>query len=127
MDGRAQDQGTHGHRRGRRGEALAAAYLEGRGWRILDRNWRFHYKEIDLVAARDDVVAFVEVKSRGPGAWGHPLASIGWRKRRDLAVAARGWIAARGRAGTSYRFDAVVVVTDGAGTRVEHLADAWRL
>lgn len=115
------------HRQGRRGEALAAAYLERRGWRILERNWRFHHKEIDLVVERDGLVAFVEVKTRGGGAWDHPLASITERKRRELCVAARGWIALRGRVGESYRFDAVAVVRDGAGTRVEHVESAWRL
>ncbi|MFW6330796.1 MAG: YraN family protein [Gemmatimonadota bacterium] len=116
-----------GHRFGQRGETLAASYLSGRGWRIVARNWRFHHKEIDLVAERDGVVAFVEVKSRGPAAWAHPLGSIDAGKRRDLAVAARGWIALHGRSGQSYRFDAITVRRVGARTLLEHSEDAWRL
>lgn len=115
------------HEFGKRGEQLAASYLEGRGWRVVERNWRYHHKEIDLVARRGREVAFVEVKTRGAGAWGHPLESITAAKRRDLRTAALGWITLRGRPGESYRFDAVVVERDASGTRVEHVADAWQL
>lgn len=118
---------TRSHELGRRGERLAAACLRQRGWSILDRNWRFHHKEIDLVARRGRVVAFVEVKTRAGDALGHPLESITRAKRRDLTVAARGWVALRGTVGESYRFDAVAVVQDRSGTRVEHIEDAWRL
>lgn len=115
------------HELGRRGEKLAESHLRRCGWRILERNWRFHHKEIDLVAQRGQVVAFVEVKARAAGGLGRPLESITAAKRRDLGIAARGWIALRGRAGESYRFDAVAVLQDRAGTRVEHVEDAWRL
>lgn len=115
------------HRRGRRAEATAAAYLERQGWRVLHRNWRFHRKELDLVVERDGVVAFVEVKARSPDGWGHALEAITARKRRDLAVAARGWIALHGGRYHSFRFDAVTVVRGPRRTRVEHVPDAWRL
>lgn len=109
------------------GERQAASYLRSRGWRILARNWRFHHKEIDLVVQRDGVVAFVEVKTRAEDAWAHPLAGIGRAKRRDLGIAARGWVAARGRVGESYRFDAITVIRGRDGSRLEHVEEAWRL
>lgn len=115
------------HRFGRRGETLASRYLQARGWEVLARNWRFHHKEIDLVVRRAGIVAFVEVKSRTSGSLGHPLESISAGKRRELETAARGWIALRGREGESYRFDAVVVVRGGTGTRLEHVEEAWHL
>jgi putative endonuclease len=115
------------HRFGRRAEDLVAAHLEAGGWRILDRNWRFRHKELDLVAERDGVVAFVEVKARAAGGWGHPLDAITAAKRRELSVAARAWIARRGGRSARYRFDAAVVVRDGDTTTLEHFEDAWRL
>lgn len=115
------------HELGRRGEKLAESYLRQCGWRILDRNWRFHHKEIDLVARRGRVVAFVEVKARRTGGLGHPLETITAAKRRELVIAARGWIALRGRPGESYRFDAVAVVEGRSGTCVEHMEGAWQL
>lgn len=111
---------------GRRAEALAAAYLERSGWRILDRNWRFHHKEIDLVAERGGVVAFVEVRARRDAGLAHPLETITAAKRRDLAIAARGWIATRGGPYQGFRFDAVAVTRGAGTTTVEHVEDAWR-
>jgi putative endonuclease len=118
---------TRSHRFGRRAEELASAHLTTRGWRILDRNWRFHHKELDIVAERDGVVAFVEVKARRAGVCGHPLEAISAAKRRELSVAARAWIGARGQRGECYRFDAAVIVRDGDRTTLEYFEDAWRV
>lgn len=115
------------HRLGRWAEGQAAAYLRSRGWRVLDRNWRFHHKELDLVVEQDGLVAFVEVKARSAGGWGHALDAITVAKRRDLATAARGWIAEHGRPGHGYRFDAVFVTRSPDDVRVEHIEDAWRV
>ena len=115
------------HERGRRAETVAAAWLERQGWRVLDRNWRFHHKELDLVVEREGIVAFVEVKARADDGWGHALEAITVRKRRDLAVAARGWLAEHGGPFHTFRFDAVVVVQGSSGTRFEHVEDAWRV
>lgn len=120
------------HAVGRRYEGLAAAWLQARGWGILARNARGGHREIDLVARRRGVVAFVEVKARRSLAWGHPLEAITRRKRRDVEAAARRWMLEhRGDAALSgvrtWRFDVVGVVHEPGGLpRIEHLADAWR-
>lgn len=108
-------------------ERLAADLLVRNGWTILHRNWRFGRREIDLVVRRDRTVAFVEVKARSRVAHGHPLESIDWRKRRDLAIAASGWIERHGRRADEYRFDAVhVLVRQRLGRRSEDCtADPW--
>lgn len=111
---------------GRRGEELAASYLEGRGWTVIARNYRAGPKEIDLVAARGGVVAFIEVKARATATGGTPLEPIRLLKRRAVEVAARRWILENGRPGTTYRFDAVAVRIRGANHEIEHIADAWR-
>lgn len=113
---------------GARGEALAAALLERAGWRILARNWRSGHREIDLIAERDGVVAFVEVKTRAGLGFGHPAEAITAQKRRDLARAAQMWILRNGRPGWVYRFDAVAIWWPPQGPpRLEHIEDAWRL
>ncbi len=121
-----------GHERGRRGEALAAEFLVARGWIILERNWRDGPRELDLVAHRDGVLAFVEVKTRSGGACGSPLEGITRRKRREVERAARAWLQERGACLTSIgtiRFDAVAVHLSGGpgtgGIEVHHLEDAW--
>ncbi len=120
--------------RGREGEEAARGYLVERGWTILDRNWRDGPREIDIVARRGEVLAFVEVKTRGGQTLGSPLESITRRKRREVERAASAWLRSRGGARrtegvrtTFVRFDAVVVSLDGrADPQVRHVADAWR-
>jgi putative endonuclease len=109
-------------------EALAASFLERRGWTILERNWRSGHKEIDLIAARAGVIAFVEVKARRRGSCGHPLDAITRYKRRQLALAARAWLARAGALAADFRFDAIWVIGDPTGRHeIEHVSGAWRL
>lgn len=75
---------------GRAAEEIAAAHVEADGFRVLWRNVRIGPLELDLVAKKDDLVIIVEVRSRGPGAFAGPLASVTWTKRRMLLRAARG-------------------------------------
>jgi putative endonuclease len=113
---------------GDRGESLAARYLEQRGWTILVRNFRVGRKEIDLVARRCEVVAFVEVKTRAGKGYGHPLEAITWRKRREIQQVAAAWISRYGRPDDVYRFDAMAVMLPSGGLlEVEHVEDAWRM
>ena len=111
---------------GRRGEAIAEAYLAERGWVVLGRNYRAGPKEIDLIAARSGVVAFVEVKTRTTRTGGTLLEPIGALKRRAIVTAARRWIHENGRGGSVYRFDAIGVDLRGAEAVIEHVPDAWR-
>ncbi|SJM68497.1 YraN family protein [Gulosibacter sp. 10] len=86
---------------GRRGEDLAAEYLEASGYEILDRNWHCRWGEIDLVAARDGALVCVEVKTRSSVLAGHPLDAITdeklQRMRRVAGAWRRGHPDARGR------------------------------
>ena len=115
------------HDLGRASEFLAAEYLLDRGYRILERNYRVGHKEIDLIAQRDRVIAFVEVKARAGAGYGHPLEAITWAKRREISYVARVWIAGHGRPGLLYRFDAVAILWRNQQAIVEHVPDAWRL
>jgi putative endonuclease len=83
---------TNNVERGRRGEEIAAEYLEGVGYRILRRNWRCRQGEIDIVAAEGDAVVVVEVKTRfGHGA-GHPLEAVTPSKLARLRLLAGAWL-----------------------------------
>ncbi|MFW6079751.1 MAG: YraN family protein [Gemmatimonadota bacterium] len=116
------------HDLGRRGEALAAATLARRGWTILERNFRLGRNEIDIVARRGVVVAFIEVKTRAGLGHGHPLEAITRAKRREIERVARAWLERHGRPGDVYRFDAVAITWRRHGRPVvEHVPDAWRV
>lgn len=115
------------HELGRQGEALAADELERAGWSIVARNYRLGHKEVDLVARRGAVVAFIEVKTRAGADYGHPLEAITRAKRAEIERVAQVWIDRHGRAGDRYRFDAVAIVWGEAGRpSIEHVEDAWR-
>lgn len=111
--------------RGQPAERLAARYLLRRGWRILARNWRGGGGEIDLVAARGGVVAFVEVKARGdPTALDDPVTSA---QRMRLVRAASAFLAGRPDLDRAWaRFDLIAVDTGARrGPRIRHVAAAF--
>ena len=114
---------------GRKGEEEAVRYLEDRGWKILGRNVRQDRKEVDVIAFRDGVLAFIEVKCRTSRRFGHPVEAITWRKRREIAWVARAWLRARTLpSGTLVRFDAISVLCPaGEAPQILHLPDAWRM
>ncbi len=113
---------------GDRGEELAARFLQQAGWTILDRNFRMGRKEIDLIARRGEIIAFVEVKTRAGLGYGYPLEAITWKKRREIQQVAMAWIDRKGSPDNIYRFDAVSVqVGSGGPPIIEHVEDAWRM
>jgi putative endonuclease len=113
------------HRRGAAGENLAIAFLEARGWQILEHRFRMGRLEIDLVVRRRDVVAFVEVKTRRCLAFGSPLQAITWTKRREIARVASAWIDRYGKPEDLYRFDVIGVTLVGGRPRIEHVENAF--
>ncbi len=100
---------------GRLGEDLAAEYVTGLGWRILDRNWRTRYGELDLIAADGRTLVVVEVKTRASRVYGDPVAAITPAKLRRMRLLARQWLAAQPDDAPWWeviRFDAVSVQLD---------------
>lgn len=115
-------------RSGHWAEELAAKHLERAGWSILARNFRFGRNEIDLIAERAGVVAFVEVKSRSSGRFGHPLESIGNGKREAIRRAAAGWLSEGRVSARAYRFDAISVQRQHSSSSeplLQHVEAAW--
>lgn len=105
---------------GRRAERIAAWWLRLRGWRILATRARTRAGEVDLVARRGRVLAFVEVKRRG-SAEAADLA-LDRRRLRRVAAAAELLAARYGREGDSWRIDAVFIVP---GRWPRHLPNVW--
>lgn len=111
---------------GAEGEARAAAHLEAAGYRIAARNVRAGGVELDLVAARGRIRAFVEVKTRRGRRAGAGEEAVGARKRERLRRGALAWLRAHGGPGLRPRFDVVVCERAPDGTwRVRHWPGAF--
>ena len=110
------------NRSGEDAERLAAAYLEAHGLRVIARNYRCRFGEIDLIAQDGRVVVFVEVRHRRSAAFGGAAASITATKRRKILRAARHYLAGRTPA-PACRFDALLL--QGATPGVEWIRDAF--
>jgi putative endonuclease len=111
---------------GAEGEARAARYLECRGWRILARNARAAGVEIDLVAMRAGLLAFVEVKTRRSRAAGAPEEAVDARKQARLVRGAAGWLREHRVRSRRLRFDVIVCETNASGEwRLRHLEGAF--
>ena len=82
--------------RGRMGEAITAEYLRRRGYRLLGTNYRSRFGEIDLIAARRGIVAFVEVKLRANAGFAAALEQVGSAKQERIRKTALLWIAEHG-------------------------------
>lgn len=111
---------------GLHGEALAAWALRLKGYRVLARRSKHHVGEIDLIAKRGNIIAFVEVKARRDLA--NAIEAITPNQRRRIERAAEAFVQRRpALAGCDWRFD-VMVVGPGAmgGVWPRHLPDAWR-
>ena len=120
--------------RGALGERLAETHLCTAGYRVVERNFRTRYGELDLVAASARALVFCEVKTRLEGSLGgpaSPLEAIGRDKRRRLRLMAAQWLASRADDDRPMpallRFDAigVTLTTTGGLARLEHVEDAF--
>ena len=110
------------------GEALAAEYLEARGCRIVEREWRCRLGEIDLIAEKDGMLLFVEVKLRTNLRYGMPREYVTAKKQEKLRAAALLYLGMHGIDAPA-RFDVAEVYTDAhrsaRSTRIEYIENAF--
>jgi putative endonuclease len=114
-------------RTGKQGEALAAAYLTQAGYRIVERNYRCIFGEIDIVAEEGGILAFVEVKSRRSDSFGVPQLAVGSRKQRSLSRVALHYLGERHLGHRPARFDVVSVLMAPGRPRIELIRNAFEL
>ncbi len=112
---------------GRRGEELAAAYLAKVGYRIIERNYRCVFGELDIVAEEGDSIVFIEVKSRRSAAYGDPQLAVDFRKQKKISMAALDYLEKKRQHNRNARFDVVAVKLLPAGTTIELIKNAFEL
>lgn len=119
---------------GRLGETLAAEYLQAKGYRILERNFRSSYGEIDLIACQMDagslrdgsVLVFVEVKTRSTNAYGYPEESVTPAKQAHLLQASQAYLQQHPEQFGDWRIDVIAIRTSrSAGpAEIKHFENA---
>jgi len=110
---------------GRKGERLAKTFLENAGYEILDENWTHGKCEVDLIAYKDKMIIFAEVKTRTGNGFGEPEDFVDDRKQRLLAEAADEYIYLMDHQG-EVRFDIVSILFDkNANYTLKHIEDAF--
>jgi putative endonuclease len=111
---------------GRVGEEAAIQYLQAHGYRILERNYRCRFGEIDLIARDGAVLVFVEVKTRRSRAFGSPATAVTLQKQRHIVKASQVYLAHRGDGREVCRFDVVAIELDGHRPRIEIIKNAFQ-
>lgn len=115
--------------RGQRAEQLAADYLEGLGYRIVERNWRCRTGELDLIAWQGDILVIVEVRSRSSRTegFGTPAESVTPRKIKQVRDTAAVYLHHSSKSNAPIRFDMIGIVLrpDGEAESLDHVVAAF--
>ena len=108
---------------GRWGEDLAAAFLEEKGYAIIERDWKSGHHDLDIVAKDGSTLVIVEVKTRRNRLYGNPEEAIDYRKRRCLLSAINHYTKSH-RIYSNVRFDIISIVGNmGEKPEIDHIID----
>ncbi len=105
------------------GEDKACEFLKEKGYKIIERNFRKGYGEIDIIAVKDKTLVFVEVKTRTSNAYGTPLEQITYHKLKTLIKTAQFYKVLNPKLPDEMRIDAVSVTLDNLknSSNIEHI------
>ena len=106
---------------GRSGEKRAAEYLKKEGYEILEKNYKTHVGEADIICAKDDYVVFVEVKTRVNDEFGAPSEAVDLKKQRKYVKVAEEYLLRNEKWDAPCRFD-VIEIEDG---KINHIENAF--
>jgi putative endonuclease len=110
---------------GRWGEARAAEFLEAQGYQIVERNWRCEYGEIDLIARKDSVLVFIEVKARTSQRFGYPEEAVTPTKQQHLIEATQTYLQTlTEQEDGDWRIDVIAVERAADGPQIHHIENA---
>ncbi len=123
-----RNMGTSTKNLGNWGEQRAAAYLEAKGCKILQQNFRLgQLGEIDLIVDDQGTLVFVEVKTQGSEAMGDAASWVTPRKQRQLGKIALAYLTFNHIQDRDCRFDVIVVSRSPQGVDIQHIPNAFWL
>lgn len=109
---------------GKEGEEMAVAHLLRTGYKIVARNFMYQKAEVDIIARKDNILAVVEVKTRSTPDFGNPQDFLK-KKQINQLVKAIDYFVNEHNLNVEVRFDIIAIIKNKAGTRLEHLEDAF--
>ena len=109
---------------GKKGEQLAVNYLINKGYKIVERNWRFQKAEIDIIATKDKILISVEVKTRSTNDFGSPQDFVTPKKIKLMVSAMNEYILNKDL-DIELRFDIVAITKDKSSFDIQHFKDAF--
>jgi len=110
---------------GRWGEDKAAEYLESKGYRVVERNWRMGHRDLDIVALDDSTLVIVEVKTRRNDFFMEPEQAVDRKKIRSLTIAANAFVKSHSL-GLPIRFDIISVIGESpSDCHINHIENAF--
>lgn len=112
---------------GKTGEDVAVSFLKKTGFKILERNFRCRYGEIDIIAVEKGTLVFAEVKTRKTEKYGLPQSAVDFRKQRQLSKIASYYIAEKRLKNTPARFDVVGISLFENETKIELIRNAFEV
>ncbi|MEN8190775.1 MAG: YraN family protein [Thermodesulfobacteriota bacterium] len=111
---------------GRRGEQLAAEFLESLGYSVVERNFRWGGAEVDIIVRTDSTLVFVEVKTRKSSSFGSPAEAVTLKKQQQINRVALNYLTRCKGPKMNIRFDVIaVVITERTGPQIEHIPNAF--
>lgn len=106
-------------------EDMAVNYLEKSGYKILERNYGNSYGEIDIIAKKDEVIVFVEIKFRSNNRYGDPLEAVNLHKQHKIIRVAQYYYIKNGYSeNVPCRFDVIAIYGDGT---IRHEENAFEV
>lgn len=109
---------------GTTGENMGVSFLKKEGFTILERNWRFGKAEIDIIASKEELMVFVEVKMRSSNHYGSPWQAVVKNKQTRIIKAADHYLKKTQWQGEA-RFDIISIVGSGVGAQLTYLKAAF--
>lgn len=119
---RERSDGKAKKKLGKKGEKLAAKYLKKQGWKIIETNYRTPFCEVDIIAKRDNVLSFCEVKTRETDAYGRPSEAVNASKQKLYIRAAHHYFSGN-EPDCTVRFD-IIEVFRGEINHIENAFEA---
>lgn len=107
------------------GENIAIKYLENKNLKVIEKQYRKRFGEIDIICMDNDTIVFVEVKLRKSNALGHPLESITKSKIEKIYKVADSYLRENELIDNLIRFDVVSIMLENNLYNVEHIKNAF--